>query len=123
MKFIVTVALLWTTTFSRAALFDFDRGATLQVSTQSNAWAVDVATARQFYLAWVASVDRVYRHFIAPGTNLQNGPTNRFTTSALLSQSVFVGIFGLLAAALISAARSVCKVLSMPHRQLAKCGN
>jgi hypothetical protein len=124
MKLIITLALLWTSTFSHAALFDFATGAAANgTSGQSSTWAVDLATARQWYIAWAASADRVYQRMINPGASVVSDPIHRITTKTLLSQAVFVGVSGLLTAALISAAKSISKVLLISRRQLAASAN
>ena len=78
-----------------------------------------MATARQWYIAWAASADRVYQRMINPGANIAGSPVHRITTDKLLSQIVFVGISALLAAALLSAAKSVSKVL-LPDPQVVR---
>ena len=120
MKLIATLALVWTCTMAQAALFEFGEGAKgVNPSHNSSTWAVDLATARQWYIAWAASADRVYQRTINPSATFLAKPRAPITTDALLSQSVFVGVTALLAAALISAAKSVTKVMLLSRKQLA----
>jgi hypothetical protein len=121
MKLIIALILLWTSAVSHAALFNFATAAAAQIpSDQSSSWAVDLTTARQWYLAWSASADRVYQRMINPDANVArtSGPQNSKNT--LLSEVVFVGVSGLLVAALVSAAKSVSKVLLMSHRRVVR---
>src|SRR5262249_52963655 len=121
MKLIITLVLLWTSTPSRAALFDFTTGAAAQdLSDRSSSWAVDLATARQWYFAWSASADRVYQRMINPRANVVRSPGYQISTNSLLSQAVFIGVSGLLVAALVSAAKSVSNTLWMSHRQVVR---
>ncbi len=120
MKLIIVLVLLWATTFSRAALFDFTSGAPApSAGGQSSAWAVDLATARQWYIVWAASADRIYQRMINPGANSATSASHQANLNALLSQGMFATVWVLFAAALISIVRSISKVVWMSRRQLA----
>jgi hypothetical protein len=120
MKLIITLALLWTTTFSQAALFDFATGAAAgRSSGEASSWAVDLGTARQWYIAWAASAERVYLRMINPDA-ITKGPNHQTNLNTLVSQAVFLGVSALLVAAILSAMKSVSKVLLMSRSQSAR---
>jgi hypothetical protein len=121
MKLIV-VALLWMSACAHAALFDFStRSKAPTAPAQSSTWAVDLATGRQWYLAWAASADRVYQRMINPGVTIASAPAPGIPTQQrIFSRTVYTGIFALVAAALISGAKSVSKTVQAARRELAQ---
>jgi hypothetical protein len=109
MKVIISLILLFTSLTSHAALFDFTSTNPTFTSNQASAWAVDLAAARQWYIAWAASADRVYDGLINPG-NL-TAPGSGMNLNTALSQAVFAAILAMFMAALLSATKSVSKVV------------
>jgi len=120
MKLIISLALLCISTLSQAALFDFStRAVTPAAPDQAGTWAVDLATARQWYIVWAASADRVYQNLINPGVNIATKTSARVNTETLLSRVVLLGVLALFAAALVSALKSISKVVLLSRARTA----
>ena len=105
MKVVFCLALLCASTFSQAALFSFRTNAVPQEN--ATGWAVDVGTARQWYLAWAGSAERML-NWIRPAPVPNPAPVG---TSSLVSQWIPTAILAVFVAALASAAKAVLKTV------------